>query len=98
MKVTALNISSARACVTCILVSSLMLTSTALSAAAQRFTVKDFSHWLDSAYIADATYKDSSAIKDALSLQGYKLDRFKQLEGFSVAYVIATDDSTKQHI
>ncbi|NOQ89019.1 MAG: lipase family protein [Gammaproteobacteria bacterium] len=64
----------------------------------QQFTSKDFSHWLNAAYIAEATYKTESDIEKALISQGYKLQQYKQLEGFTVGYVIATNDQTKQHI
>jgi len=64
----------------------------------QNYTPEDFSHWLDAAYIADATYKNKADIENSLVSQGYKLTLYKQLEGFSVAYIIATNDKTREHI
>ena len=64
----------------------------------QHYTSEDFSHWLDAAYIADATYKSKADIESSLVSQGYKLTLYKQLEGFSVAFIIATNDKTREHI
>jgi hypothetical protein len=63
-----------------------------------QFSRDDFSHWLDAAYIADATYKSRQDIEQVLASQGYTLKQFKQLQGFSVGYVIATNDKSRQHI
>jgi len=62
------------------------------------FSSEDFSHWLNAAYIADATYRSRQDIEQALKSQGYTLNQFKQLEGFSVGYVIATNDKTREHV
>lgn len=67
-------------------------------AAQKSFTADDFTHWLNAAYIADATYKSDEDIAEALKLQGYKIERSQKIEGFSVAYVLATNEKTKQHI
>ena len=64
----------------------------------EKFTAEDFSHWLDAAYIAQATYKTEEDVKKSLLSQGYTLTRYKQLQGYSVAYVIATNDETRQHV
>ncbi len=64
----------------------------------QSFTAADFSHWLKAAYIADATYKSDEDITETLKSQGYKIDRLQRIEGFSVAYVLASNDKTKQYI
>lgn len=63
-----------------------------------QFTTDDFAHWLDAAYMADATYKSRQDVEQVLISQGYKLQQFTQLEGYSVGYVIATNDDTRQHI
>jgi len=67
-------------------------------ASEQSFTRTDFSHWLDAAYIAEASYKSKADIEQVLAKQQYTLQQYKQLEGYSVAYFIATNDVTKQHI
>ena len=64
----------------------------------QRFTAKDFSHWLDAAYLAQASYQSRDEIKKVLSRQGYSITFSQQLEGYSVAYVLATNHATRQHI
>lgn len=66
--------------------------------ASSQFSGEDFSHWLEAAYIADATYKSRQDIEQVLASQGYTVDQFKQLQGFSVGYVIATNDKSRQHI
>lgn len=63
-----------------------------------RFTPDEFSHWLNAAYIAEATYGSDEEIAAALDLQGYKITRLQKIEGFSVAYVLATNEKSKQHI
>lgn len=63
-----------------------------------RFTPDDFSHWLNAAYIAEATYNSDEEIAAALDLQGYKITHLQKIEGFSVAYVLATNEKSKQHI
>ncbi len=66
--------------------------------ATQRYKPEDFSHWLDAAYIADATYKTRIEVEAVLASQAYELTQYKQLKGYSVAYLIATNDKTRQHI
>ena len=68
------------------------------ASATEKFTGEDFSHWLDAAYIAEATYKSAEDVEKSLLSQGYALTQYKQLEGYSVAYVIATNDKTRQHM
>ena len=95
-----------KACISCLLALALIIvnvtsyasTTTKNRAATQHYTPEDFSHWLEAAYIADATYKTKGDIERSLVSQGYKLKQYKQLDGYSVAYVIATNDSTRQHI
>ncbi|MBL4712042.1 MAG: lipase family protein [Gammaproteobacteria bacterium] len=69
-----------------------------LAQATQSYSAKDFTHWLDAAYIAQATYQSTDNIEAVLKQQGYTLDVSRQITGFSVAYVVATNDVTKQHI
>ena len=64
----------------------------------ENFTADDFSHWLNAAYIAEATYNSDEEIAAVLDLQGYKIKRLQKIEGFSVAYVLATNEKLKQHI
>ncbi len=67
-------------------------------ASTQHYTSRDFSHWLNAAYIADATYKTKTEIEKVLAAQGYTLKQYKQLESYSIAYVIASNDKTRQQI
>jgi triacylglycerol lipase len=57
-----------------------------------------FSHWLDAAYIAQATYQSKTDLEHVLELQGYKITQYKQLKGFLVTYVLATNDKTKHQL
>jgi len=63
-----------------------------------QFSSADFAHWLDAAYIADATYKSREDLEQVLQSQGYALNHFKQLQGYSVGYAIATNNKSRQHI
>ncbi|VAW51787.1 hypothetical protein MNBD_GAMMA06-1538 [hydrothermal vent metagenome] len=67
-------------------------------ATTQQFNSKNFSHWLNAAYIADATYKTKNDLQSIFSTQNYKLKQFKQLGSYAIAYALATNDKTKQHI
>ena len=64
----------------------------------QTFSAKDFSHWLNAAYIAEATYQSTDDIAEVLSKQGYKITLQQQIKGYSVGFVLATNDSARQHI
>jgi predicted lipase len=64
----------------------------------QHFTPKDFSHWLNAAYIAEAIYQSPADITDAFDNQGYKVILQQQIEGYSVGFVLATNHDSKQHI
>ena len=77
---------------------SLFLNSASAWAAKQPFTAQDFSHWLNAAYVADASYKSRADIEKVLASQGYRLEQYKQLDGYSVVYAFATNDQTRQHI
>lgn len=63
-----------------------------------QYTTEDFSKWLNAAYIANATYQSNESITDELTRQGYKVQLSEEIEGFSVGYVLATNDDKKQHI
>ena len=64
----------------------------------QDFSSKDFSHWLNAAHIAEATYQSTAELTEVLNEQGYKITLQKQIEGYSVGFVLATNDSSRQHI
>ena len=64
----------------------------------QDFLPQDFSHWLDAAYIADASYQSTADITEVLSKQGYKITLQQEIEGYSVGFVLATNETTRQHI
>lgn len=64
----------------------------------QSFTEKDFSHWLDAAYIAQATYESSDELTDLLGKSGYTTAKLQQIPGLDVSYILATDDASKHHI
>jgi len=64
----------------------------------QKFTKDDFSHWLNAAYIAQATYQSNEKLTEILNQQNYEVQKFKQIEGFSVGYVLATNHKTRQHV
>lgn len=64
----------------------------------QQFTAKDFSHWLNAAYIAQATYQSEKDITEVLTNQGYKIKLQQQITGYSVSFLLATNDTTKKHI
>jgi len=81
-----------------ILLAIFSLVSSQASALQQQFTAKDFAHWLDAAYIAEATYQSRDDIEKVLQAQGYSIKRYQQIEGFSVAYVLATNDANRQQI
>lgn len=74
------------------------LFSTSLYAAESTLSSRDFTHFLNAAYIADASYKTESDIKKVLVTQGYELNVYKQIEGFSVAYVLATNKVTRHQL
>jgi len=64
----------------------------------QQFSSKDFSNWLNAAYIAEATYQSTEDIAAVLSKQGYKITLQQEIAGYSVGFVLATNDATRQHI
>ncbi len=80
-----------------ILFSLLAATNSALSAQAQ-YSSKDFSHWLDAARIANATYQSEDNLKETLASQGYEVELIQQIEGYSVGFVLATNHTSKQQL
>ncbi len=64
----------------------------------QDFLPQDFSHWLDAAYIAEASYQSTADIAEVLSKQGYKITLQQEIEGYSVGFVLATNNASRQHI
>ena len=62
------------------------------------FKPATFSHWLNAAYVAQATYSSEGELEQVLKLQGYKIKQYTQLEGFLVTYVLATNDETQQQL
>lgn len=96
------KVSLARIAISCLLtifsLSSIVHAADSNRATTSPFSSSDFSHWLNAAYMADATYKSRQDVEQVLNSQGYELNHFKQLEGFSVGYVIATNDVTRQHV
>lgn len=74
------------------------LFSTSLYAAESSFSSQDFRHFLNAAYIAQASYQTEADIKQVLVAQGYEVKVYKQVEGFSVAYVLATNKVTKHQL
>lgn len=63
-----------------------------------QYTTRDFQHWLDAAYIADATYRTEDELAAVLRDQGYNINMFQQVQGYSVGFVLATNDATKKHL
>lgn len=101
MNTNYLNVPFRKACIACLFLLNLLF-CTVLAAensnkADPQFTAEDFSHWLNAAYIADATYQSQQDVEKVLDSQGYQLKQFKQLEGYSVAYAIATNDTARTH-
>lgn len=74
------------------------LFSTSLYAAESTLSSRDFTHFLNAAYIAEASYKTESEINKVLLAQGYELNVYKQIEGFSVVYVLATNKITRHQL
>ena len=64
----------------------------------QDFLPKDFSHWLNAAYIAEASYQSTADIAEVLSKQGYKITLQQEIEGYSVGFLLATNETSRQHI
>jgi hypothetical protein len=64
----------------------------------QQFTSKDFQHWLNAAYIAQATYQSENDMTAVLTNQGYTINLFTQIQGYSVGFLLATNDTAKKHL
>lgn len=67
-------------------------------AAQTSFSKEDFSRWLDDAYIAQATYESDDGLAELLSKRGYTLTKSKEIPGFEVSYLLATNDVTRHHL
>ncbi len=96
-----LNNTFTKACTTCLLFLGLIVCSInvhASSASRSPAAVQHFSHWLNAAYIAQASYQTKTDVEKVLAQQGYTLNQYKQLDGYSVAYLVATNNQTRQHI
>jgi len=85
-------------CSVCLFVACITFNLISCAQVKQQFTAKDFHHWLNAAYIAEATYQSKKNITDILSNQGYKIKLRQQIPGYSVSFVLATNDTTKQHL
>lgn len=72
--------------------------STYLHAGQQTFSPKDFERFLNAAYIADAAYQTEAEVRKIFVAQGYDVNVYKLVEGFSVAYILATDKVTKNQL
>lgn len=64
----------------------------------QNITSATFSHWLNAAYVAQASYQSKDELENVLESQGYKINQLKQLDGFLVTYVLATNEKTKHQL
>lgn len=99
MNTNYLNVAFRKVCFVCLFSLNLLFCNVlyATEKSNTTYAPEDFSHWLNAAYIADATYQSKQDIEQVLGSQGYQLNQFKQLEGYSVAYVIATNDAARTH-
>lgn len=66
--------------------------------AEQSYHARDFSKWLDAAYIAQASYESGDVMQKQLSRLGFATTRTQQVDGYQVRYTLATNDRTKSHI
>ena len=85
----------------CIIILSTIFTANKVVASndnSLKITPATFSHWLDAAYIAQAMYDPKDDLAQVLELQGYTIEQYKQLSGFLVTYVLATNDKTKHQL
>ena len=64
----------------------------------QHYTKDTFIHWLNAAYIAQAAYQTTEKMTAVLKTQGYEVEKSRQIEGFSVGYILATNHQSRQHI
>ncbi len=89
---------TAMTCSVCLFLACITFNQIANAQVKQQFTAKDFHHWLNAAYIADATYQSDKKLTGVLSNQGYKINLMQQIPGYSVSFVLATNDTTKKHL
>ena len=66
------------------------------AADASAYSVEDFSRWLEAAKIAQVAYQSKHEIENELNRQGYQLKRYQQIPGYSVAYIYAVNDESRQ--
>ena len=85
-------------CSVCLFVACITFNQISCAQVKQQFTAKDFNHWLNAAYIAEATYQSEKNIAEVLSKQGYKIKLLQQIQGYSVSFLLATNDTTKKHL
>jgi hypothetical protein len=64
----------------------------------QGYSEREFSNWLDAAYIAQAAYGADESMTGELSRLGFTLTKSRQIKGYQVSYTLATNDRTKSHI
>ena len=60
------------------------------------YSVEECARWLEAAKIAQVSYQSETEIKAELTRQGYALRRFQQIPGYSVAYIYAVNDESRQ--
>ena len=75
-----------------------MITTSHVHAEQKDYTEKDFSHWLNAAYIAQATYESTNELPDLLDKHGYTQTQSQEIKGYAISYTFATNDETKRHI
>ena len=85
-------------CSACLFIVCFSFNQTSNAEAEQQFTSKDFQHWLNVAYIAEATYQSRDDLEQALSKLGYRLNLLKQIPGYSVSFALATNEAAKHHL
>lgn len=82
----------------CLFLACISFTQISCAQVKQQFTAKDFNYWLNAAYIAEATYQSEKDITEVLASQGYKIKLRQQITGYSVSFLLATNETTKKHI
>ncbi len=94
-----INIQLKKIVFTCLFILASVFSSTSSALAnQQRFSSNDFSHWLNAAYIAEATYQSAADITQVFEKQGYEITLQQQIKGYSVGFVLATNHRTRQQI
>ena len=83
--------------VVCLISLVCLITIAQVQAEQQSYTKKDFSHWLDAAYIAQATYESNNDLAELLNNKGYTQTKTQEVKGYAISYTFATNDETKRH-